>query len=341
MSANHINRTNRAAPVARSSDTTIPATPVDPGVTAAWPGATFDHVGVSASHAGRPVGPAQDAATPNALADDATPHRDRDGTTDGEDHNSFDLDRIIADLGRRDDVARTIDEALRLAGAIEAVGISRIVTGTPCEDDLGARLNDLTQRLALFAHGGDAAAVMVHDRVAPLVRRMEATAMHAAIGQVEEMVAGACPTGAGRPAWPSPGTTPAFAFPASASPGCEPLGPRLPASYDDLDDLPWYADDEPDAFESSGASRTSDDVRIDVAPYVPLDRMLENGPIPLAMLQRLFPRAVRGEPLTGPPSDALRAVRPHRRSRSFSSRTRTSVGTSSPSIPRPPSLLRP
>ena len=115
---------------------------------------------------------APDAATTGADTDptDGQP----DCPTDAPDHRAV--------------VARTIGEALRLAGAIEAMGVERVVAGTDAEYDLTVRLHDLTERLACHADGGDPAAALVRRHLAPLVTRLEAAAMDEALATANALV---------------------------------------------------------------------------------------------------------------------------------------------------------
>ena len=98
-------------------------------------------------------------------------------------------DNVPPDLcDRRGGVARSIGEGLHLAGAIEALGIERVVTGTEAEFDLAIRLHDLTDQLGHFADEGDGAAAVVHGHLSPIVARLEAAALADACDRVSTMI---------------------------------------------------------------------------------------------------------------------------------------------------------
>ena len=123
-------------------------------------------------------------------------------------------------------VARTIGEALRLAGAIEAMSIERVVAGTDAEYDLAVRLNDLTERLAYYADGGDLAAGLVRRHLTPLVARLETAAMDEALATTNALVGRGGPVSDDSSASAPCGDAPRSAVPDRANVVAFPLRPR-------------------------------------------------------------------------------------------------------------------
>ena len=80
--------------------------------------------------------------------------------------------------------SRVIGEALRLAGAIEAMGVTRVVHGRPEDWSLAVRLVDLVASLDAHAEDGEAAAALVHRQITSIVRRIEIEAMEDAVGRI-------------------------------------------------------------------------------------------------------------------------------------------------------------
>ena len=133
---------------------------------------------------------------------------------------------VLTDLrDQRTAVARSIGEGLRLAGAIEALGIERVVTGTEAEFDLAIRLHNLTDQLGHFADEGDGAAAVVHGYLFPIIARLEAAALADACDRVGTMTGRDAPHGNVRPTDAPPANAIAsnvIAFPHRTPEACNP-----------------------------------------------------------------------------------------------------------------------